>query len=342
MDDATCKRRMRHGGLLAAFLAALVAAFLMGVPATSASINPDDFEVNVGDIGPDFKPQPECTQLDSGKMRCTLDDGFSSAGKKATGTVRHAKSGLEGSIYMTCDMNMSFKMTVVVTPPSGPGEEPGPEDITYEEFSGNGQQTCSWHMEFNDGESTMTGVMEGTMTMSLNEGSSPATKHFKGEFSVTVVAATGLFENNVGSGSWTEESDSPVNEEPREPGKNKGSAASIASIVGASAEKSPMKIKLRNGKPIAKIVLPKRRISSKDAYILRVATMSGAKCRASARSRGKRVDLGSASVRRGNATFRGKLSRKLGKGKWNVSANCSYSYKGKSGTTHASKSLLVA
>lgn len=341
MDDVTCNTRNGRGGFLAVFLVALVAAFVIGVPAASASINPDDFEVDVGDIGPDFKPQPECTQLDSGKMRCTLDDGFSSAGKKATGTVRHAKSGLEGSINMTCDMSMSFKMTVVVTPPSGPGEEPGPEDITYEEFSGNGQQTCSWHMEFNDGESTMTGVMEGTMAMSLNEGSSPATKHFKGEFKVTVVAATGQFENNVGSGSWTEESDSPVNEEPREPGKRESHSASIASI-GSSAGDNPMKIKLRNGKPIAKIVLPKRRISSKDAYNLRVATMPGAKCRASARSRGKRVDLGSANVRKGSATFRGKLSSKLGKGKWKVSASCSYSYKGKSGTTHASKSLLVA
>jgi hypothetical protein len=103
-----------------------------------------------------------------------------------------------------------------------------------------------------------------------------------------------------------------------------------------------MNLKLRRGKPSARIVSPGKTLEKKDKAALHTVTVPGASCKAGAKRGRKRLSLGSARAKRnGSVRFSGALARRLRSGRWQVKVSCSYRSKGRRGKAHASSSVKV-
>lgn len=304
-------------------VAALVLAAPGGAPA--ASFEPQEFEVEVA-MEPDVNPsEPDCKPEGDG-MVCTIDMDYSVTGEDYKGTVKNPSRDLSGDMAMTCDMTMRFHMVTAFT-----FANPGDQDVR--EFSGGGSMECSWFMSFTDG-SSLGGTIAGRMRMSKVEGSDPPKMRMDADFTVNVVSGTGVFQDAVGTGSFTESDEFSLEGPPSSGGPSgppAGASARAARARGAAAgDDGAMKLKLTKGRARVAIATPAK-LKSDDKRPLRVVSARGASCQASATKSGRKVSLGSArdSDRDGGVDFKGALARKLGKGSWQIASSCTYPSKGK-------------
>ncbi len=304
----------------------LVAAFSATV-ATADEFRPDDFDVNI-EMGPDQgqgdADEPSCTVNPDLTQTCTAEQDVSQQDRRASGTVRHITSGLEGTIETICDFDMHSRFSFVMSMPTDPGLPP---EMTVLDVSGSARMRCAWHMSYDDG-SSLTGRIAGSMTMQLIDAATGRVR-MTDSFTVDVVHGSGHFAGLVGSGTFghSEEFELFGPDGPEGPGDGPGGesrrTARAAASVGTRAEGSAMNLKLRKGAARASIVSPDSRIKRKDRAALQVVTAPGSKCRATATKSGKRVSLGAARAKsNGNAAFRGAVGAKLKSGKWTLKANC--------------------
>lgn len=315
--------------------------------APAAGFDPYDFDVKI-EMGGDFGGgSPSCRDDGAGGQVCTMAVDVSETGKAAKGTVRQKSRDLSGSIETVCDMSMRMRQVMRMSRTGG---------MKIEEFSGSGSQRCSWHMDFGAG-STLTGTIAGEMSQGLVNA---ATGYFRGHFDVVVTAGTGAFDGYVGTGSFDNSDEFPLTRDapdgppsgseppPTSPPPStapSGATRSLASVVVAAKEGGAMKLKLRKGRPIAKIVAPAPKLSRTDAKaVLRVVTAPGATCTASARAGAAKVALGRAvdTDRDGAVAFTGKLASLLKPGAWKLSASCTYALGAQKGSAADSLSVSVA
>lgn len=294
--------------------AVLTAALsLLGATASAAGIDPHDFEVNLqGGPQPEIAPTPQCTTAADGTMTCTAAGSYTSSAKHMTGTVRERSSGRSGAIETTCDFSMSHRQTVQIAPGGSP-------EMT--EFGGSGSQRCSWHMSFPDG--SLTGTLVGEMRMEL---AGPGRARFSGRMTVEVVAGTGAFADRVGTGTFEETEEFSLG------------SRSLAQAL-AARDGSRMSLRLRPGKPRARIASPGPRLAAGTDGGLRVVSAPGAACQASAVRAGRRVALGLArdADRDGLVVVTRKLRAKLTRGTWTLTASCAY----RGGTAAVSATVVV-
>ncbi len=333
----------------------LTLAGLAAQAAPAAGFDPGDFDVQI-DMGMDGpNGAPNCRDDGSGGQVCTTSQEMSASGRAAKGTVRNTSRNLSGSIEMVCDLSMRVRVEVRI-PRSGSAAK-------MTEFGGGGDMRCSWSMDFGGG-TTLTGTITGEMKQGL---ASATTGYSQAHFSVTVVAGAGEFAGYVGSGTWDERDEFPLmNDAPSGPQAGSGpppgaappapaspppstapsgTTRSLASVVVAAKKDGAMKLKLRKGKPIARIVAPAPKLSRTDTRtVLRVVTAPGATCTASARSGAAKVALGTAvdTDRNGAVAFTGKLASLLKPGAWKLSASCTYALGAKKGAAADSSSVSVA
>lgn len=337
--------------VLAAALLTLGALSATAAPA--AGFDPYDFDVKI-EMGGDFGGgTPSCRDDGDGGRVCTVAVDVSGTGKAAKGTVRQKSRDLSGSIETVCDMSMRMRQVMRMSRSGG---------MKIEEFSGSGSQRCSWHMDFGAG-STLTGTIAGEMSQGLVNAE---TGYFRGRFDVVVTAGTGAFDGYVGTGSFDNRDEFPLMRDapsgppagsepppgvapppPTSPPPSTapaGASRSLASAFAASKEGGAMKLKLRRGKPIAKIVVPGSKLARGSKATLRVAAAPGSTCTAIARSGSAKVALGAAADtdRDGAVAFTGKLAGLLKPGSWKLSASCTYALGARKGTAADSVSVLVA
>lgn len=316
-------------------LATLVALVLLGaLPAVADTFDPYDFEVDIRG-GPQITPpQPSCTE-DAGAITCSTSFDFAMSGQRLTGTVRSRSKGLSGSIETVCDMSQRMRQRFRFSPGGG---------MEVLEFSGSGSQSCSWFMDF--GSSTLAGSISGRMEMGL---ASPSSAYFGGTFSVVVVAGTGAFEGMVGTGVFNQHEEFPLptggvgaRQADTGAGSSAGAGRSLAALAGGNG--SRMKLKLRRGRPLARIVSPGPRLKRVSDAKLRVVSAPGSSCRASARNGELVVDLGRASDgdRDGLVVFSGRVASKLKPGAWTVTASCVYQLGKLRGIATARAPVLLA
>ena len=330
----------------------LTLAGLAAQAAPAAGFDPGDFDVQIdmGMNGPNGAPS--CRDDGSGGQVCTTSQEASASGRASKGTVRNTSRNLSGSIETACDLSMRMRVEVRI-PRSGSAAK-----VT--EFGGGGDMRCSWSMDFGGG-TTLTGTIAGEMKQGL---ASATTGYSQAHFSVTVVAGAGEFAGYVGSGTWDERDEFPLMHDapsgpqagsgpppgaaPASPPPStapSGATRSLASVFAAAREGGAMKLKLRKGRPIAKIVAPAPKLSRTDTRtVLRVVTAPGATCTASARSGAAKVALGKAvdTDRNGAVAFTGKLASLLKPGAWKLSASCTYALGARKGAAADSSSVSVA
>lgn len=361
---AACARRAALAFLVAAIAASVFAA---SAPARTA-IDVRNFDVQMSGGPPmEQRSSPSCRDEGSGVMVCTSSFSHSLSGVAMSGTVTARAEGLSGSISTTCDMSMSQSMTMRIANGS----------VSIVDMSGSGSQSCSWFMQFSEG-SSMAGTISGTMQFGK---ASETTAYFRGQMTVVVVAGTGKFENQVGTGSFDEYNEFPIggdagghggppdHQTPPPDGQHptacfdpsgnpiacpSGSGGSapgamastrtLAAVLSTAERDSKMRLALRKGKPLARIVAPRARLSSSSTAKLRVVSAPGSTCAALARSGARRVDLGQArdANRNGEVAFPGRIAERLGAGAWQLEARCSYSLAGVAGTARDSAAVSVA
>lgn len=323
-------------------LGVLLLSLLAAAPAVAAEFDPYDFEVQLeGDPGIAAKQEPTCSDDGAGTQTCSLAFDFAESGKAMSGTVRSKSKGLSGSIKTTCDMDMHVRQSFRFGAAGG----------EVLEFTGSGSQSCSWLMDF--GGSTLAGTIAGTMKMGLV---SATTAFFGGRFDVIVVAGTGEFDGMVGGGVFDEyetfdllggggappppeeppadrmppAEEPPTPPEDLEPPEGFELPADPAELergleaFARSRKGSSMRLRLRRGAPLARIVELAAKLERSSDVALRVVTDPGASCTASAAGAGRKVALGAAADRNrdGQVVFAGRLARKLGAGTWTVSVSC--------------------
>lgn len=307
----------------AASLGSILVLGALWVPG-AAAFEPQDFDVELDMGGMDQPQQPDCTPQSDGTQLCTVDFTFVKSGMDSKGTVTQRSTGDDGTIEVSCDINMEMHMAMR-TPAMG-----GMPSV--ERFDGSGQQSCAWHMDFGE-DTTLTGKLAGSMRMSLVD-SATGTVEISTDFRVEVVAGTGRFADQVGTGTFSEtrrESimqggpGGPPGGGPPPGGPPAGPASLASTGPGALEKGSSMNLKLRKGKPSAKIVYPARTLQSNDGSPLHVVTAPGSRCTASAKKGRKRIKLGSDTAdAEGDVTIADKLAKKLGKGKSTISVSCAY------------------
>lgn len=297
--------------------AVLVVLAATAAPSVAAGFDPRNFDVQLKG-GPEMQaPQPSCTQDEAGVMTCSSSYDYTATGQRMQGTVTERTTGLSGTIDVTCDWDIRQRQSF--------RHRQGAEQPEVVEFSGSGSQSCSWSMDF--GASLLVGTMRGTMSTGLVASATQPTAFFGGTFSVVVVAGTGAFKDMVGSGVFNEYETFPLF------GGEHGPRA-LASTAG---DGSKMKVKLRRGRPLARISSHGPRVENASGASLRVATAPSAACRAVATRGTKRVDLGQAADgnRDGQVVFPGRLAAKLGRGTWRLTATCTYGSRERRGTATA-------
>ena len=332
--------------VLAAALLALGAFSATAAPA--AGFDPYDFDVKI-EMGGDFGGgTPSCRDDGAGGQVCTVAVDVSETGTAAKGTVRQKSRDLSGSIETVCDMAMRMRQVMRMSRSGG---------MKIEEFSGTGSQRCTWHMDFGAG-STLTGTIAGEMSQGLVNAE---TGYFRGRFDVVVTAGTGAFDGYVGTGSFDNRDEFPLlRDAPNSPPSGSeppsgaappppstapaGATRSLAFVLVAAKEGGAMKLKLRKGRPIAKIIAPGPKLARGSKATLRVAAAPGSTCTAFARSGAAKVALGRAvdTDRDGAVAFTGKLASLLKPGSWKLSASCTYALGARKGTAADSVSVLVA
>lgn len=307
---------------------------LAAVPAFAADFDPHNFDVRIeGQPGSrDGGGQPSCTGDPGGVQTCVSSFDVVQEGQKLTGTVSEKSEGLSGTIETICDFNLHQRQVVEVSSSS----------FTLVEFSGSGKQSCSWFMDFGGG-TTLAGTISGSMKMGLV---SSTKGYFGGTFNVVVVAGTGVFEGTVGTGVFEEYEEMSFDppQMPSAPSDDTYAAQLARSLAARGQEGSAMRLKLREGKPLAKIVSPGAKLAASADTKLKVVTVPGASCQASAKRGAKRIDLGQATDtdKNGLTVFSGRLVAKLKSGAWSLSSSCHYTLAGKSGTTKARSNVKIA
>lgn len=324
-------------GLLALSLGA---SLLAGGASARSFVDVKNFDVQLtgasGFGGAELGERPSC-QSAGDALVCSLLISHSENGVAMSGTVTAKAEALSGSISTTCDMTFNQTVRLQVSGAS----------VTLLQFSGGGTQTCSWYMSFSEG-STMSGTFAGTMEMGKV---SDTSVYERGRMTVTVVAGTGRFADQIGTGSFDEynevplgglglgtavEDAAPSTTQPPatcfDPSGNPApcpvETVAIVRMLSAVSAKpaSRMRLVLRAGKPLARIVAPRTVKRSSDA-LLRVVSAPGSTCSALARSGAKRISLGGARDLKGHGevVFPGRFASKLAAGAWQVQTSCSFS-----------------
>lgn len=292
----------------------------IGSALPAAAIVPQDFEVQVNpfpDMGQDVSPK--CGVRADGSYGCTIDIDKVIWGESAQGTVRHTGLDLSGTISMTCDADFHMHMAMALSLSGG--------TTTIEDVDGSMQMSCAWLMDF--GSSTMSGTIAGKGTMTEVTGTDRMLIDMS--FEVNVVAGTGEFADQVGSGSWTEQQEQTMSGAAGGGGQTPPAMASRV-LATAAADDGAMSLNLRKGKARAQIVELSRTQVRDDKRVLRVAVVPGASCRATATSgsRSKALGRASDSGKKGLVTLSAASLGKLSKGTWKVKVGCSYKSGGKS------------
>lgn len=261
-------------------VSAIVAAAVLAV---GQQVDPYDFEVDV-DYKPDLSvsPQPSCSPDGAGGLICDTEFPYVETGRSLTGSGRRISTGQAGTFRTTCDWSFSVHATFHVA---------GLTDLTFRQLHAGGPQTCSWAIQLAGG--TLSGDMRGNATISL---AGPRTAQYSLAMTATVVGGTGDFAGLVGGGTYTHSETVPL-------------ALSGARVLAEAAKGSPLQLRLRKGKPVARLWAGRGE--------LRVVTVPGSTCRIRAR-KGARVVR--ATVRDGNRD--GLLTRRLAPGRWTIVAAC--------------------
>lgn len=277
-------------------LSALVVAAVLAV---GQQVDPYDFEVNV-DYRPDLNVpvQPSCVPEPGGGFLCTASFTHTETARTLTGSGRRISTGQEGTFRTTCDWSFSLRSVVLS------------QNFTIKEFrelSGGGSQACSWAIQLASG--TLSGDMRGNVSMGL---AGPFTARYDATMTVNVVGGTGEFAGLVGGGTYTHSQTVPLTP----PGGLRA--------LAAAGPPSQLDLSLRKGKPAARISSPGARLTRALDGGLRVVTVPGASCRATARKGTKTVALGSArdGDRDGLVVVVRKLRPRLTPGRWTIVATC--------------------
>lgn len=273
-------------------ISAVVAAAAL---ALGQQVDPHDFEVDV-DIKPDVvvPATPSCVPAEGGGFLCTAQLTDTAAGKSVSGSARQVSTGKTGTFRMTIDWSLSLRAVVLVR---------NFAVESFRELSGGGQHTASWSIETADG--TYVGDMRGTMRVSL---AGPLTGRYEGQLTVNVVSGPG---GVVGSGTFSHSQDFPL-----------PTAARLLSLVAATP--STLDLTLSPGKPRARIASPGSGLKRATDGGLRVVTVPGSTCKATARKGTRTVTLGSArdGDRDGTVVVVRKLRPRLTPGRWTIVATC--------------------
>lgn len=259
------------------------------------------------------------------------------SGARMAGTVDERGTSRSGTIEATCDYELHVTQ-------SG------------QSANASGSQRCSWFMSFADG--TMTGTLEGSSRTSIG----PEGGSMTGTMVVSVVAGTGAFAGKVGSGTFTESQriaapPGPPSMPPPPSGQPKPPPgvlppgvcvvtelpppgtppppgctsivvrpSALRSLSSAAAKGSRLELKLRAGAAGARIASPGKKLGAKGDGGLRVVSVPGASCTATATKGAQTVRLGGATDgnRDGLVIVTKRLRPKLSAGVWKLRAACSY------------------
>lgn len=337
-------------------VAAAITAGLAVVPGAMA-IGPSDFAVNIPDgptqMGPPptFDPTKNCTPPlptvggttpPSGVYSCPGTYQWSNSATPMSGTVTVVSTGQQGTIALKCDWNLTQTMVVAVdftksmTSPTS----------SVSNFSGTGGQACSWEIKV--GASTLVGTLSGTAELSQPN---PTTGRFTGNLNIVVVGGTGEYKDAVGTGTMVQQQDFPF-PTPSAPSvslpgggsgglppgvslppgvtlppgvslaKERPAAHAVANQSGSS-----MSMKIRTGKPTARFLVPKGKVTATTQWKAHMAATPSSKCTMTAVKGSKKVALGTkSSGSTGSIVASGfapaKLVKAGGTGTWSLRASC--------------------
>jgi hypothetical protein len=311
--------------------------------ARAAGIDPHDFDVKMTDA----------PSIDPG----TSPD-FTASGIRMAGTVAERGGGRNGKIEASCDYELHVR-------------------VSGQQTTASGTQRCSWFMSFSDG--TLAGTLEGSnrTTMSPDGGSMTGSQDVSvvagtGVFAGKVGSGTFSQSQQLAAPQGKRPSNpNPPSTPPGQPKPPPGVPApgvcvvkeapppgtplppgcdSIIvqpfalrslSSVGAKAKGNRLKLKLRDGAAGARIASPGKKLGKKKGDGgLRVVTVPGASCTATAAKGSETVELGSGTDanKDGLVIVTKKLRPKLGAGVWKLRADCSFS----GGNATASSTVHIA
>lgn len=318
-------------------LLAVLAASLL--PAASAwALGPGDFAVEIAD-GPssmqppaDFDPTANCdpplpqpggATPPPPLSRCTASYAWSDSATVMSGAVRVVSTGATGTIALRCDWNL--RNTVVTRIDFS---NPTIPTSSIEGFSGSGGEACSWVIRL--GGSSLIGTLTGTTALTQP---TPTTGRFTGELSIVVVGGTGDYAAASGTGAMTQVQDFPLAPPASAGGLRSGGSVPIAALVRRSAllhavatrADSSMRMTLQRGRPKARFLVPRGRITRATKWRVHLAAAPKTTCRVRARKGDARVGLGTLRDPRGTGTLVGTsfIGTKLRqKGTWTLAASC--------------------
>lgn len=280
-----------------------VAAVMVAAPVGGADVNPADFSVSITNGIP--QPAiglPSCSPPDAnGTLACTLDGTVSGTASALAGTATQLSTGRSGTLGAACDWSGTFSATGTATSLT---------QVAATSLSGTVTQSCSWQVTV--GASTLVGTMSGSGALGL---AGPTAASYDGMLDVVVAAGTGEFAGVVGGGTFEHRQDFPLPLTLR-----------VRSLLHAADQPSSLMLTLTKGAPRALVASPGRTVSAATDSDLRVVSVPGSICSATARSGATTMSLGRATDKTGSGlvVVAPRLVSKLRKGTWTISVACTY------------------
>lgn len=282
-----------------------VVALLSGF---AGEIDPYDFDITVTSSFPTPTATPQCGPPDvGGASTCRIEQRLNTAGRPLTGRASQRSTGRSGELNALCDMLVDIRALFRYTPPF---------DVEVTELGGTATQSCSWRVAVGGDE--LVGTMSGGGTIGL---AGPTSGSYSGRLTVAVAGGTGELQGLVGGGTFDHAQEFPLR-----------TRFTLSLLSGsAAAQPSRMTLRLRKGPPRVLIAAPTGTMPATADTGLRVVSVPGSTCSASATAGGRTVDLGRArdGNRDGLVVVAKRLRPKLRPGTWRLSVSCSW----KAGTT---------
>lgn len=302
----------------------LMADALFGGTRATAAPDPYDFEVTVAAGIPTPGPGlPTCSAPDADGVRtCAISGEISTGASLAnlTGVVRQTSTGRSGRLSAICRWSGDFRATARVG---------SSLSVELTALSGSVKQWCSWFVSL-PGAGNITGSMSGGGSLAL---AGPTSGAYTGTLDVSVGGGAGEFAGLIGSGSFTHRQEFPV-----------PLGYALRSLTAAHSEPSRLQLSLRKGKPRALVAAPAARLSAQTDTGLRVVSVPGSSCGATARKGTRSVRLAPALDRNrdGLVVVVPKLRPKLATGRWTIAVKCTYRVGGTAGTALAQVAVTVS
>lgn len=295
---------------------------------------------------------PECDGTDEGGLLCTIMGAWSDTKAGFTGYVVDPATSQRAAFKATCAFDASTNIDFTISLPEQDGWLP---QVDLVNSGGTIAVDCSWNLRAPDKQhSVLSGRFHGSGPLESVDPAN-AVVRLSNNFIVEVLGGSGVYADEVGSGTFAGEvkfsllgdtGELPIDFEvvslgEPEPGTVSGSrrpsataqsaGASAVAVSSASAPASAaaddsmgsFDLALHSGKGGVRIVTPARVKRSQAKFALHAVTSPRASCKIAASRSGRTVGLG--TRRAGNdglVAFPKDTGKKLDKGVWRVSTAC--------------------